>query len=143
MNAETGNELWKTGVADIANGETITMASLVVGDRVLVGPSGGEFGIHGWLKGLDLETGAVVWIASNMCPDARVLATPDTFKAFYDESENLAFNGWPDDAWQRGGAPVWGCLTYDPALDLVYHGNPGPFSPLFRGLSIDLNHVLH
>lgn len=50
VHAESGRELWKTKVADLATGKTITMAPLVIGDRVLVGPSGGEFGIHGWIK---------------------------------------------------------------------------------------------
>jgi PQQ-dependent dehydrogenase (methanol/ethanol family) len=131
IHAETGEELWKTKVADLATGETITMAPLVVGDRVLVGPSGGEYGIHGWLKGLDLATGNVAWTARNTGPDSAVLAKPGTFKPYYDEGTELALDSWPDDAWQRGGAPVWGWLSYDPELDLVYYGtgNPGPYNP--------------
>ena len=57
------------------------MAPLVVGDRVLVGPSGGEYGIHGWLKALDLATGKIVWTARNMGPDSVVLATPEHVQA--------------------------------------------------------------
>jgi len=131
VQAITGAELWKTRVADLANGETITMAPLVVGNRVLVGPSGGEFGIHGWIKALDLATGTVVWTAHNMGPDSAVLAKPGTFKAYYDEGTDLALKSWSGDAWQRGGAPVWGWLSYDPDLDLVYYGtgNPGPYNP--------------
>ena len=82
VDAMTGEELWKTRVADLENGETITMAPLIVGERVFVGPSGGEFGIHGWLKALDLETGVVVWTAHNMGPDSVVLANPLTFKQY-------------------------------------------------------------
>ena len=131
VHAITGEELWQTRVADLAAGETITMAPLVVADRVLVGPSGGEFGIHGWIKALDLDTGSVIWTARNMGPDDQVRAKPGTFKAFYDDGTELALNSWSDDAWQRGGAPVWGWLSYDPALDLVYYGtgNPGPYNP--------------
>jgi PQQ-dependent dehydrogenase (methanol/ethanol family) len=131
VDAETGAELWKVKVADLAAGETITMAPLVVGDKVLVGPSGGEFGIHGFLKALDLESGDEVWTARNMGPDSQVLANPDTFKPFYDQGTELALESWSGDAWQRGGAPVWGWLSYDPELDLVYYGtgNPGPYNP--------------
>jgi PQQ-dependent dehydrogenase (methanol/ethanol family) len=131
VHAVTGAELWKTKVAELASGETITMAPLVIGDRVLVGPSGGEFGIYGWIKALDLSTGEVVWTARNMGPDSEVLADPDTFKPYYDEGTELALNSWSDDAWKRGGAPVWGWLSYDPELDLVYYGtgNPGPYNP--------------
>lgn len=114
VDAKTGRELWKTKVADLASGETITMAPLVVGDRVLVGPSGGEYGIHGWFKALDLATGKVVWTARNMGPDSEVLAKPDTFKPYYDKGTNLALDSWSGDSWQRGGAPVWGWLSYDP-----------------------------
>ena len=130
IDAMTGRELWKTKVADLATGETITMAPLIVGDRVLVGPSGGEYGIHGWLKGLDLATGSIVWSARNIGPDSAVLATPGTFKPFYDKGTDLALSSWSDDSWQRGGAPVWGWLSYDPVLDLVYYGtgNPGPYN---------------
>ncbi|MDX1406229.1 MAG: PQQ-dependent dehydrogenase, methanol/ethanol family, partial [Woeseiaceae bacterium] len=132
VHAETGEELWKTKVAELAAGETITMAPLVVGDRVLVGPSGGEFGIYGWFKALDLDNGRVVWTARNMGPDAEVLAKPGTFKAHYDDGTELALRSWDgDDTYQRGGAPVWGWLSYDSDLDLVYYGtgNPGPYNP--------------
>jgi PQQ-dependent dehydrogenase (methanol/ethanol family) len=60
-----------------------------------------------------------------------VLARPGTFRPFYDQGPELALRSWSGDAWQRGGAPVWGWLSYDPALDLVYYGtgNPGPYNP--------------
>jgi len=130
VDAATGRELWKTRVADLASGETITMAPLVVGERVIVGPSGGEFGIHGWLKALDLATGEVAWTARNMGPDSVVLASPETFRPFYDPGVEAGRDTWADDSWQRGGAPVWGWLSYDPDLDLVYYGtgNPGPYN---------------
>jgi PQQ-dependent dehydrogenase (methanol/ethanol family) len=130
VHAETGQELWKVRVADLARGETITMAPLVVGNRVLIGPSGGEYGIRGWLKALDLATGRVLWTARNVGPDSAVLARPGTFKPFYDQGTELAQRSWPGDAWQRGGAPVWGWLSYDAELDLVYYGtgNPGPYN---------------
>ncbi|HSD70085.1 MAG TPA: PQQ-dependent dehydrogenase, methanol/ethanol family, partial [Woeseiaceae bacterium] len=130
VDAETGRELWKTKVAELASGETITMAPLVIGERVLVGPSGGEFGIHGWLKALDLASGAVLWTARNMGPDSVVLAMPGTFNSWYDKGTEIALESWSGDSWQRGGAPVWGWLSYDPQLDLVYYGtgNPGPYN---------------
>jgi PQQ-dependent dehydrogenase (methanol/ethanol family) len=56
-------------------------------------------------------------------------------KAFYDEGTDLGLSTWADDSWQRGGAPVWGWLSYDPELDLVYYGtgNPGPYNAEQRG----------
>ena len=131
VDAASGKELWNTRIADLADGETTPMAPLVVRDRVIVGPSGGEFGIHGWAKALDLATGRVAWTAYNEGPDADLLARPGTFTPFYDKGANLGVTTWAGDTWKTGGAPVWGWLSYDPALDLVYFGvgNPGPYNP--------------
>jgi PQQ-dependent dehydrogenase (methanol/ethanol family) len=130
IDATTGQELWKTKIADIASGETTPMAPLIVKNRVIVGASGGEFGILGWVKGLDLATGKIVWTATNIGPDSLLLAKPGVFKPFYDKTPNLGASTWPGDAWKHGGAPVWGWLSYDPELDLVYYGsgNPGPYN---------------
>ncbi len=135
VDAATGRELWKTKVADLGEGETTPMAPLVVQDRVLVGPSGGEFGIYGWLKALDLATGRVVWTARNAGPDSAVLARPGVFTPFYDRGPDLGLTTWAGDAWRRGGVPVWGWLSYDPELDLVYFGtgNPSPYNAEQRG----------
>lgn len=131
VDAVSGKELWKTQVADVRSGETITMAPLVVKGVVIVGPSGGELGIHGWLKGLDLQSGRVLWTARNSGPDSEVLVRPDSFHAFYDKGVNLAARSWPNEAWKTGGGAVWGWVSYDPELDLIYYGtgNPGPYNP--------------
>ncbi|HET9708798.1 MAG TPA: PQQ-dependent dehydrogenase, methanol/ethanol family [Gemmatimonadales bacterium] len=131
VDATTGKQLWRTRVADMAQGETTPMAPFIVKDRVLVGPSGGEFGIHGWVKALDLATGRVVWTAYNEGPDSDMIARPGTFRPFYDKGENLGASSWPPDAWKRAGIPVWGWLTYDATLDLVYFGtgNASPYNP--------------
>jgi PQQ-dependent dehydrogenase (methanol/ethanol family) len=130
VDAESGREVWVSRVADLATGETLTMAPLVVRDRVLVGPSGGEYGIRGWFKALDLATGKVLWEARNLGPDKAMLAHPGTFKPFYDRGADLGEKSWADETWKQGGGPVWGWLSYDPELDLVYYGtgNPGPYN---------------
>jgi lanthanide-dependent methanol dehydrogenase len=131
VDARTGRELWNTKVADVASGETTTMAPLVVRDRVIVGASGGEFGIDGWLKALDTASGKVVWTAHNIGPDSDMLIHPDTFKpAYAAQGANQGAESWPNGSWKTGGAPVWGWLSYDPDLDLVYYGtgNPSPYN---------------
>jgi len=130
VDARTGRELWNTQIADLASGETVTMAPLVVRDRVIVGASGGEFGIYGWLKGLDLANGHVVWTVHNLGPDADMGVRADTFRPVYDSGPDLGQRTWPNDAWRRGGAPVWGSISYDPELDLIYYGtgNAGPYN---------------
>jgi PQQ-dependent dehydrogenase (methanol/ethanol family) len=131
VDAISGKELWNTQVADMRNGETITMAPFVARNVVIVGPSGGEFGIHSWLKALDLKSGKVLWMARNVGPDSEVLARPDTFHPFYDKGQDLGASSWPKDGWKSGGGPVWGWISYDPALDLIYYGtgNPSPYNP--------------
>jgi PQQ-dependent dehydrogenase (methanol/ethanol family) len=130
LDAGTGKELWKTKIADVNRGETTPMAPLVAKDRVIVGTAGGEYGVRGWVKGLDLNSGKVVWTGYNVGPDNELLAKPGTFKAFYQKGTDLSVNSWPKDGWKNGGAPVWGWLSYDPELDLVYYGtgNPAPWN---------------
>jgi PQQ-dependent dehydrogenase (methanol/ethanol family) len=132
VDANSGKELWKTKVGDINSGETMTMAPLVVKNLVLVGNSGGEMGVRGWLKALDLGSGAVKWTAYSTGPDSSVLIG-SRFKPFYpkDKGANLGVTTWVGDQWTIGGGTVWGWISYDPQLDLVYYGtaNPGPWNP--------------
>lgn len=131
VDAASGQELWKVRVGELAEGETMPMAPFVANNIVIVGASGAEFGIHGWLKGLDLDSGKVLWTARNTGPDAEVLAKPGTFKPYYDRDAELALRSWPGDTWKTGGGSVWGWISYDPELDLLYYGtgNPAPYNP--------------
>ncbi len=131
VDASSGRELWKTQIADVGDGETTTMAPLVVKDRVIVGASGGEFGIYGWVKGLDLASGRIVWAARNVGPDAQMLARAGEFKPPYVSGADLGAGSWAGDSWRTGGAPVWGWVSYDPELDLIYYGtgNASPYNP--------------
>jgi PQQ-dependent dehydrogenase (methanol/ethanol family) len=132
VNAVTGKEIWKTKVGDINTGETMTMAPLVVKNLVLVGNSGGEMGVRGWLKALDLQRGTVRWTAYSTGPDSEVLIGP-RFKPFYqkDRGKDLGVTTWVGEQWKIGGGTVWGWLSYDPQLNLVFYGaaNPGPWNP--------------
>jgi PQQ-dependent dehydrogenase (methanol/ethanol family) len=132
VDAASGAEVWKTKVGDINKGETMTMAPLVVKDKVIVGNSGGEMGVRGWLKALDVNSGKVAWTAYSTGPDSAVLIGP-RFKPFYakDRGKDLGVNSWPGTQWQTGGGGVWGWISYDPELDLIYYGtaNPGPWNP--------------
>ena len=130
VDAKTGKELWRVQTASLDSGETITMVPIVAKGRVIIGPSGGEFGIHGWVKGLDLASGRTIWKAYSEGPDADLLAKPGTFHPFYDTGSDLALKSWPADKWKIGGVPAWGWFTYDSTLDLVYYGtgNASPYN---------------
>jgi len=132
VDAKSGKELWKIALGDINKGETITMAPEVVKGKVLVGNSGGEFGVRGWMAALDAKSGAVQWKAFSTGPDDEVLIGPE-FRPFYhsDQGVNLGIHTWPPGAWKIGGGTVWGWVSYDPQLNLIYYGtgNPGPWNP--------------
>jgi lanthanide-dependent methanol dehydrogenase len=135
VDARTGKQAWKTKLGEINQGETITMAPLVVKGKVLVGNSGGELGVRGWLTALDEGSGSIAWRAYSTGPDAEVLIGAG-FKPFYetDRGKDLGVSSWPPSQWQIGGGTVWGWVSYDPDLDLIYYGtaNPGPWNPDIR-----------
>jgi alcohol dehydrogenase (cytochrome c) len=113
LDAETGEVIWDQVYGDVRAGESATVAPLIVKDMVIVGSSGGEFGVRGHADAFKFETGERVW---------RCYMVP---KPGEPGSET-----WPSDgeAWARGGANCWTTPTYDPDLNLLYFntGNPCP-----------------
>jgi lanthanide-dependent methanol dehydrogenase len=135
VDANTGNLVWKTKVGEIHEGETTTGAAFVVKNMVLVGDSGGELGVRGRLTALDLKTGKILWRAFNSGSDADALIGPG-FKPFYpkDQGKDLGIKTWTPGQWKMGGGTVWGWVSYDPTLNLIYYGtgNPGVWNPDMR-----------
>lgn len=135
VNATTGKQVWRTRLGDPRTGETLTGAPLVAKDKVIIGNAGAELGIRGWVQALDLKTGKPLWKAYNTGPDADV-KIGSGFKPFYakDRGTDLGATSWPGTMWQQGGATSWAWFTYDPVLNLVYHGtaNPGVWNPDMR-----------
>jgi len=108
VDAKSGKQVWRTQLGNIQIGETITMAPLVAGGKVLVGNSGGEMGVPGWLAALDESTGKLAWKAYHAGPDKQVLIGP-RFRPFYasDRGKDLGVTTWPPNAWKIGGGNVW------------------------------------
>jgi alcohol dehydrogenase (cytochrome c) len=135
VDANTGQQVWKTKLGDINNGESMTMAPIVAKGKVIVGNSGGEFGVRGWVTALDADSGKIAWRAYSTGPDKDVLIGPN-FKPFYQDHRgpDLGVKSWQGDQWKIGGGTVWGWISYDPELDLIYYGtgNPGPWNPDMR-----------
>ncbi len=131
IDVKTGKAVWRTQLGDINKGETVTMAPLVANGRVYVGNSGGEMGVRGWIIALDESTGKLLWRAYDTGPDKDVLIGAE-FKPHYpeDQGKDLGVKTWPPQAWKIGGGNVWGWVTYDPELNMIYHGvgNPGPWN---------------
>lgn len=140
VDAQTGEERWRTKLGHVERGETLTMAPLAVRDKVYIGNSGGEMGVAGWLAALDVATGRELWRAHSVGTDEMV-RIDETFKPFYPwmRGKDLGVSTWPADAWKTGGGAVWGFISYDPESNLIYYGtsNPGPRVPTQRpGLNL-------
>jgi alcohol dehydrogenase (cytochrome c) len=112
LDVKTGKELWTTTVADNKSGYYTTLAPLVAGGKVMVGASGGEFGIRGFVAAFDPDSGKELW---------RTYTVPAPGEPGSDT--------WPNgDQWKTGGAPVWVTGNYDPDTNLAFWGtgNGGP-----------------
>ena len=135
IDANTGKEIWKVTIGNIDIGETVTMAPIVVNNKVIVGNSGAELGVRGWVKALDAASGREVWRAYSTGPDKDVLIGPN-FKPFYSDHRgaDLGVKSWVGEQWKLGGGTVWGWISYDPGLNLIYYGtaNPGVWNPDMR-----------
>jgi lanthanide-dependent methanol dehydrogenase len=135
IDVKTGAAAWRTQLGNINVGETMTMAPTVADGKVYVGNSGGELGVRGWVIALDEASGKMLWRAYATGPDADVLIGTQ-FKPFYasDQGKDLGVTSWPAQAWKIGGGGMWGWITYDAELGMLYHGtaNPGPWNATQR-----------
>jgi alcohol dehydrogenase (cytochrome c) len=111
LNAKTGAVEWNKAIDRPEAGYSITTAPLVVKDKLILGPAGGEYGIRGYVLALDPKDGTELW---------RFYTIP--------APGDPGSETWSGDAWQRGGGPLWVTGSYDPDLNLMYWGvgNPGP-----------------
>lgn len=133
LDAETGELLWDANNGDHTKGESNTMSPLVVHDKVIMGISGGEFGVRGHLTAYNIDTGEMEWRGYSNGPDEDVLIDPETTLMMGEPigEADLGVSTWPEGEWERGGGAPWGWITYDPELDLIYYGtgNPGTWNP--------------
>jgi lanthanide-dependent methanol dehydrogenase len=135
LNAKTGAVEWSVKDADPSKGATGTSAPLVVKDKVLVGVSGGEFGVRGHMTAYDLKTGKLAWRGYSMGPDSDTLIDAEKTTALGKPvGKNSSESTWQGDQWKIGGGDTWGWLSYDPSLNLIYYGsgNPSTWNPRQR-----------
>jgi alcohol dehydrogenase (cytochrome c) len=111
IDAKAGRPLWNVKVATASAGYAMTLAPLVVKDKVIIGVAGGEFGIRGFVAAFNASTGSEVW---------RTYTVPGPGEPGHES--------WQGNSWEHGGGPVWLTGSFDPALNLTYWGtgNPGP-----------------
>jgi PQQ-dependent dehydrogenase (methanol/ethanol family) len=142
--ATTGKVVWDVEVADPTYGYSITHAPLIVGNNVVVGVSGGEYGIRGHVTAYDAVSGKQVWrwysipapkgdptfdpAASNGWWGDWVKSTPEGNGLNRDIAKEKADSAKHPDAWKRGGGGVWMTPAFDPESGTIYVavGNPSP-----------------
>jgi PQQ-dependent dehydrogenase (methanol/ethanol family) len=119
LNAADGKELWTTEVVDYKQGSVITSPPLIVGDKVVTGHGGGEYGSTSYISAYDMNTGKIAW---------KTLTVPGT--------DPKVAASWKGDSWKTGGAAPWFIGSYDADLNTIYWGtsNPSPWNATMRGV---------
>src|SRR3990172_6956291 len=130
LDAKTGAVVWKAVNGDPKSGSTGTSSPFVVKDKVIIGISGGEFGVRGSVTAYSLADGKQVWRGYSMGPDSDTLLDPaKTTHLGKPVGKDSGTATWEGDQWKIGGGTTWGWYYYDPALDLLYYGSGNPSTP--------------
>jgi quinohemoprotein ethanol dehydrogenase len=115
LDARTGTPVWSVVTGDQSQAFTITQAPRIMKGHVVIGMSGGEYGIRGYISAYNAETGKLDW---------RFYTVPgDPSKPFENKAMAMAAKTWSGEWWKLGGGgTVWDAISYDPELNLVYFG---------------------
>ena len=115
LNAADGAQLWSTQTTDPAKPYTITMAPRIIKGKVMIGNSGSEYGVRGYVSAYDADNGKQIW---------RVYTVPgDPSKPFESRAMEMAAKTWSGDWWKYGGgATAWDAMSYDPETNLLFFG---------------------
>ncbi|MCP1200647.1 lanthanide-dependent methanol dehydrogenase XoxF5 [Notoacmeibacter sp. MSK16QG-6] len=135
LDAKTGEVAWSVKNGDPAIGETNTATVMPVKDKVIVGISGGEFGVRGSVTAYNMSDGSLAWRGYSMGPDSDTLMDPEkTTHLGKPVGKDSGTATWEGDQWKIGGGTTWGWYSYDPDLNLVYYGtgNPSTWNPSQR-----------
>jgi alcohol dehydrogenase (cytochrome c) len=135
LDAKTGKVDWSMVNGDPKKGETATATVLPVKDNILVGISGGEFGVRCHVTAYNIKTGKMAWRAYSVGPDNEMLVDPvNTTELGKPIGADSSLKTWKGDQWKQGGGCTWGWYSYDPDLNLVYYGsgNPSTWNPKQR-----------
>jgi len=111
LDAKTGAVVWDVVAADYRTGHSFTVSPLAVKNLIVIGVSGGEYGVRGFIDAYDAATGERKW---------RLYTVPGPGEPGHDS--------WEGNSWKVGGAPAWNTGTYDPATNQIFWptGNPAP-----------------
>ena len=132
LDRNTGEEVWDTEITAAGEGGkeikqiykmaySATVAPLVIKDKVIMGISGAEYGIRGFIDAYDAKTGKRIW---------RFYTVPSPEEK--SDHAKKALKTWEGKSWLTGGGSAWVTGTYDPKLNTLYWGIGNP-SPDFNG----------
>jgi PQQ-dependent dehydrogenase (methanol/ethanol family) len=135
LDAKTGQVVWSVKNGDPGKGETGTSAPHVFKDKVIIGISGGEFGVLGSVTAYSIKDGKLIWRGYSMGPDSDTLIDPQkTTHLGKPVGPDSGTNTWQGEQWKIGGGTTWGWYSYDPDLNLMFYGtgNPSTWNPKQR-----------
>ncbi len=135
LEAKTGKFVWSVKNGNPSKGETGTSSPMIFKDKVIVGISGGEFGVRGSVTAYNMKDGKLVWRSYSMGPDSDTLIDPvKTTHLGKPVGKDSGTNTWQGEQWKIGGGSTWGWYSYDPELNLMYYGsgNPSTWNPKQR-----------
>lgn len=132
LDSKTGDIVWEAQNGDPAIGETNTATVLPVKDKIIVGISGGEFGVQGHVTAYNITTGEREWRAYSVGTDDQLLVDPEkTTHLGKPIGVDSSIKTWEGDQWMIGGATTWGWYSADMGENLFYYGtaNPSTWNP--------------
>ena len=135
LDARTGDQIWTTVTGDIFNGESNTASILPIKDRIIVGISGGELGVRGYISAYHKDTGELIWRGYSTGPDQEMLIEPKhTTVLGKPVGKDSSLNSWKGEQWKLGGGATWGWYAADVDENLIFYGtgNPGVWNALQR-----------
>ncbi len=135
LDAKSGKEIWSVVNGDPKKGETNTATVMPVKDKIIVGISGGEFGVRGHVTAYSIADGKKLWRGYSIGPDSDTLMDPvKTTHLGKPVGKDSSRTTWKGDQWKIGGGTTWGWYSYDPKTNLIYYGtgNPSTWNPTQR-----------
>ena len=134
LDINTGEVLWSDKRDTPTTGATNTGNANVFKDKIIVGISGGEFGVRGYVQAYDMN-GKTLYKAYSTGPDDEMMVDPENTTAMLQPiGKDSSLKSWQGEQWKIGGGTTWGWFSYDPELNLYYYGtgNPSTWNPLQR-----------
>ncbi|ASJ70220.1 methanol/ethanol family PQQ-dependent dehydrogenase [Granulosicoccus antarcticus] len=135
LDVENGDVVWSVKNGDPGKGESGTAAPMVYNDKVFLGISGGEFGVHGSITAYNIADGSQAWRGYSTGPDDMTLMDPEkTTHLGQAVGVDSGTATWEGDQWKIGGGTTWGWFSFDPEENLIYYGtgNPSTWNPVQR-----------